>query len=117
MEKILNTEAFQWERPTGFDEGIEQAVVENTLDQVKRKGLRTRFVRFAPGAKTTVPFVHDYHEEVFLLSGDQCLLDKQTLEQLALYTKGSYFVRPAGTYHGPFSSNEGCILMEIHYYS
>jgi hypothetical protein len=27
-------------------------------------------LRFEPGARTATPFVHDYWEEVFLLSGD-----------------------------------------------
>lgn len=117
MEKLFNTESFPWKQPTGFDDGIEQFIVGDTLDQTEKNGIRTRFVRFAPGARTKVPFVHDYHEEVFLVEGDQSLLDKESLSLLDTYSKGAYFVRPAGTYHGPFSSNEGCLLMEVHYYS
>ena len=116
MEQVLRLETFEWQRPAGFDEGIEQVIIVDTLDQEKKRGVRTRFVRFAPGAATTVPFIHDYDEEVYLVEGDQALLDKATLRQVASYLKGAYFVRPAGTFHGPFASAAGCLLLEIHSY-
>lgn len=115
-EKISFIPCQKWESPSGFDLGIEQIVMEDSLDTEKKTGIRTRFVRFNPGAATKTVFVHDYHEEVYLVSGDQVLLDKETLEVKNKYTTGMYFVRPAGTNHGPFSSDSGCILFEIHYY-
>jgi hypothetical protein len=116
MESISRVDAFEWERPAGFDEGIEQVIIVDTLDQQAKTGMRTRFVRFAPGARTVVPFIHDYDEEVYIAEGDQTLLDKVSLEQIAGFDKGAYFVRPAGTYHGPFASAAGCLLLEIHSY-
>jgi uncharacterized RmlC-like cupin family protein len=116
MEKILNYANFNWESPKGFDDGIEQFVVKNTLDEVNKSGVRTRFVRFEAGAKTSVKFLHDYHEEVYLVEGDQILLDAGNLEPKEQYKSGEYFMRPAGTYHGPFTSEKGCVLFEIHYY-
>ncbi len=28
----------------------------------------------------------------------------------------TYAVRPPGVYHGPFQSEKGCVLFELHYY-
>jgi hypothetical protein len=50
--------------------GIQQKVLSGALDEAAKRGCRTRLLRFAPGAFTTEPFVHDYWEEVFLVSGD-----------------------------------------------
>ncbi|EIC9816426.1 TPA: cupin domain-containing protein [Vibrio parahaemolyticus] len=116
MEKILNIPSENWTSPTGFDLGIEQMIIEDTLDTEKKTGIRTRFVRFNSGAGTKEVFLHDYHEEVYLVSGDQILLDKDTFELKHKYTAGEYFIRPAGTHHGPFKSDDGCVLLEIHYY-
>ncbi|MRV75669.1 cupin [Duganella sp. FT92W] len=116
MEIIHRIEQAEWHRPAGFDPGIDQFIVADTLDQERKTGMRTRFVRFAPGAATKVPFIHDYDEEVYLVEGDQNLLDKNLLQEIKQYQQGAYFVRPAGTYHGPFSSTDGCLLLEIHSY-
>jgi len=116
MERVINIPSENWSTPPGFDPGIEQIIIEDTLDVDDKKGLRTRFVRFNPGAATKDVFLHDYHEEVYLVSGDQILLDKDTLSTKHKYTAGEYFLRPAGTHHGPFSSDSGCVLLEIHYY-
>lgn len=116
MESVLMIESANWERPAGFDEGIEQTIIVDTLDQHAKKGMRTRFVRFEPNASTKVPFIHDYDEEVYLVEGDQSLLGKVSLQKIETFATGTYFVRPAGTYHGPFASEKGCLLLEIHSY-
>ncbi len=116
MEQITRFSEFDWNAPVSFDAGIEQVIIKNTLDEINKSGVRTRFVKFNAGAKTNVKFIHDYHEEVYLIDGDQILLDPETLASKIKYSKGDYFLRPAGTYHGPFSSESGCILFEIHYY-
>lgn len=116
MEKILNIPSQNWASPPSFDSGIEQIIIKDTLDFENKTGVRTRFVRFNSGAATKDVFLHDYHEEVYLVSGDQILLDKDTLAEKHKYTEGEYFLRPAGTKHGPFSSESGCVLLEVHYY-
>lgn len=116
MERVLQIDSLAWESPPGFDAGISQVVLADTLDQVAKRGTRTRLVRFGPGARTTVPFVHDYEEEVYVLEGDQALLDAAATDIQAVYRGGMYFLRPAGTFHGPFSSEQGCLLYELHYY-
>jgi hypothetical protein len=59
-----------WEVPPGYPSGIQQKILAGSLDEKGKRGSRTRLLRFDPGIYTTAPFVHDYWEEVFLLSGD-----------------------------------------------
>ena len=59
-----------WETPAGYPRGIEQKILSGGLDEKNKRGTRSRLLRFAPGVYTTAPFVHDYWEEVFLVSGD-----------------------------------------------
>lgn len=114
MERVLNIGTLAWEHPPGFDDGIDQIVLLDSLDQQKKQGVRTRIVRFGPGAFTQVAFLHNYEEEVYLLEGDQSQSMPDGTQ--ARHEKGAYFIRPAGTSHGPFSSENGCLLFEIHYY-
>ena len=63
-----------------------------------------------------MPFVHEYWEEVFLVSGDLvCGSDAQGKGGES-FTGPTYCVRPPGVYHGPFTSKNGCLLLETHYY-
>ena len=98
-----------WETPEGYPDGIEQKILAGSLDEENKKGSRTRLLRFQPGAFTTKPFEHDYWEEVFLASGT-LTVGEETFEP---YT---YACRPPGTPHGPFRSEEGCLLVETHFY-
>jgi hypothetical protein len=59
-----------WETPAGYPEGIKQQILAGSLDEKNGRGSRTRHLRFDPGVYTTAPFVHDYWEEVYLISGD-----------------------------------------------
>jgi hypothetical protein len=54
------------EYPLGFSERI----LAGSLDEKNKVGNRTRILRIEPGAFSTVPFVHEYWEEVFLIEGD-----------------------------------------------
>ena len=99
-----------WRTPPGYPAGIEQKILAGALDENAKTGNRTRLLRFAPGARTSAPFVHDYWEEVFLLSGDLSVGDERKGPGL------TYARRPPGIHHGPFRSADGCLLFEIHYY-
>src|SRR5579871_2913274 len=88
-----------WRRPAGYPDGIDEKILAGALDEKARTGNRTRLLRFAPGARTTLPFVHEHWEEVFLFSGDLIVGDDAS-----------------GVAHGPFRSQAGCLLFEIHYY-
>lgn len=101
-----------WEVLEGYPSGIQQKILAGALDETGKSGSRTRFLRFAPGAFTTQPFVHEYWEEVLLLSGDLSVKN-EGWERFPPYT---YACRPPGAFHGPFRSETGCLLVEIHYY-
>lgn len=101
-----------WDVPPGYPSGIQQKILSGELDEANGRGSRTRFLRFEPGAFTTVPFVHKYWEEVLLISGDLSVRNGEW-ESFEPFT---YACRPPGAYHGPFRSEEGCLLVEFHYY-
>lgn len=105
-----------WEVPCGYPPGIEQQILAGTLDEEKKRGFRTRHLRFKPGAYTTKPFVHDYWEEVYLVSGDLIVGNNEKGEGGTPYGPHTYACRPPGIFHGPFKSEQGCLLLEWHYY-
>lgn len=105
-----------WEVPTGYPSGIHQKILSGALDESSRSGTRTRLLRFGPGVFTTKPFVHEYWEEVFLVSGDLTVGNDGNGEGGLSYHPFTYACRPPGAVHGPFRSKRGCMLLEIHYY-
>jgi ChrR Cupin-like domain len=105
-----------WETPPGYPAGIEQKVLTGALDETGRRGSRTRLLRFKPGVFTTKPFVHDYWEEVFLVSGDLVVGCDEQGKGGVPFKSGTYACRPPGACHGPFRSDTGCILFEMHTY-
>ena len=105
-----------WEVPPGYPPGIEQKILAGQLDETAGRGNRTRLLRFLPGVYTTAPFVHDYWEEVYLVSGDLTVGNDKNGQGGEAFAPNTYACRPPGTPHGPFKSNGGCLLLEIHYY-
>lgn len=105
-----------WETPPGYPRGIEQKILAGGLDEKNKRGSRTRFLRFAPGVYTTEPFVHDYWEEVYLVSGDLIVGSDEKGEGGEKFHPNTYACRPPGVYHGPFKSDGGCVLLEVHFY-
>ena len=57
-----------WETLPGYPEGIQQKILSGALDEINKRGTRTRLLRFAPGAFTTTQVVHEYWEEVYIVS-------------------------------------------------
>ncbi len=98
-----------WENIPGYPEGIKQKTLSGRLDEDKREGVRTRLLRFEPGAFTAEPFTHEYYEEVFQVSG-KLTVGGETFGPM------TYACRPPRVAHGPFRSDEGCLLFEIHYF-
>jgi hypothetical protein len=105
-----------WETPAGYPEGIKQQILAGSIDEKNKTGSRTRHLRFDPGVYTTAPFVHDYWEEVYLISGDLTVGNDANGKGGTSFKPGTYACRPPGAYHGPFKSENGCMLLEIHYY-
>jgi hypothetical protein len=59
-----------WHGIPGYPSGFSEKILAGSLDEKNKRGNRTRMLRIEPGTFSTKPFVHEYWEEVFLLSGD-----------------------------------------------
>ncbi|GAB3819054.1 hypothetical protein GCM10028799_25980 [Kribbella italica] len=70
----------------------------------------TRIARWAPGTTTDEVIRHEYFEEVYLLEGS---LTDLTLQRT--FGPGEYAARHPGMPHGPYSTDEGCTMLEIRY--
>jgi len=105
-----------WETPPGYPSGIKQKILASDLDETGKSGSRSRLLRFDSGAYTTAPFVHDHWEEVFLVSGDLIVGSDAQGRGGTAFVASTYACRPPGVKHGPFKSEQGCLLFEIHYY-
>jgi hypothetical protein len=91
-------------------EGLEGMAEELTLAIDEASGDYTRLTRFLAGADTTAfgSKSHEYPEEVFIVEGR--LYDAAFDRWLE---KGDYASRPPGEPHGPFRTDEGCLVLEI----
>ena len=105
-----------WATPEGYPSGIQQKVLASDLDERRKMGSRTRLLRFDAGVYTVAPFVHDHWEEVYLLAGDLIVGNDAEGNGGEPFTSPTYACRPPGVFHGPFKSDQGCLLFEIHYY-
>lgn len=98
-----------WTALPGFPDGIAIKTLSGNFDEMNKTGRRTRLVRLAPGVNSGATLTHDYWEEALILSGD--LSSDGTAEPTC-----SYSIRSPGTPHGPFTTRNGCILLEVQYY-
>jgi hypothetical protein len=107
-----------WQMPPGYPPGLDvkEKVLAGGLDTKNKRGSQTRLLKFAPGVFTTAPFVHDYWEEVYLVSGDLTVGNDKDGKGGTPFPQNTYACRPPGAAHGPFKSENGCVLLEIHYY-
>ena len=105
-----------WEVPPGYPDGIKQKILAADIDEANKTGSRSRLLKFDPGAYSTEPFVHDHWEEVYLVSGDLTVGNDANGEGGEPFKAPTYACRPPGVYHGPFKSEQGCLLFELHYY-
>ncbi|MDR3437320.1 cupin domain-containing protein [Telmatospirillum sp.] len=91
-------------------DGLSGLVEELTLSIDPETGEYTKLTRFLAGADTTsfAGKSHDYPEEVFIVSG--------RLYDVAFdlwLEAGHYASRPPGEFHGPFKTDEGCVVLEV----
>ena len=105
-----------WELAPGAGPGIEMKMLSGELDEINKIGVRTRLIRFKPGSFNTEVFVHDYWEEVYMISGSITLGNDNPGNPKITTQSPAYACRPPGTNHGPFRSDEGCMFLEIQYY-
>ena len=111
----LDTET-GWEPVPGGATGVEQKLLSGALDEDAKRGVRTRLIRFRPGTVAPNTFLHDYWEEVYLISGRLVTGCDEAGAGGTEFASPSYACRPPGTPHGPFASAEGCVFFEIQYY-
>src|SRR5215469_12646409 len=116
MEFVEIDMARGWETPPGYPLGIKQKILASDIDEAKQTGSRTRLLKFDAGVFTTAPFVHDHWEEVYLVSGDLTVGNDAQGAGGESFQAPTYACRPPGVYHGPFKSDHGCLLYEVHYY-
>ena len=105
-----------WHVPPGYPPSFTQKILAADIDETAKVGSRTRLLKLAPGAFSTVPFVHDHWEEVFVLSGDLIVGNDTQGHGGDQFQSPTYCCRPPGVFHGPFASKTGCVLYEIHHY-
>lgn len=107
-----------WALPDGYapDALAAEKILAGSLDEARKQGSRTRILRMEPGFISTKPFVHDYWEEVYLLDGEMNVGHDGTGQGGETFSGPTYAVRPPGVYHGPFKTDKGALLLEIHYY-
>jgi quercetin dioxygenase-like cupin family protein len=93
-------------------EGLEEVAEELTLAIDHETGDYTRLTRFKPGADTSALGAksHNYPEEIMMVQGR--LYDAAFDQWLEA---GDYASRPPGEKHGPFKTEEGCVVLEISY--
>src|ERR1700748_279086 len=100
----------------GYPWGFSEKILAGSLDEKNKVGNRTRILKIEAGAFSTVPCVHEYWEEVFLVSGDLVCGSDDKGKGGESFTGPTYCVRPPGVHHGPFTSKNGCLLLETHHY-
>jgi len=91
-------------------EGLDGLAEELTLSIDKETGEYTRLTRFHPGSDTAAfgPKSHAYPEEIFIVSGRLC---DQAFD--LWLEPGHYASRPPGELHGPFRTDDGCVVLEV----
>jgi hypothetical protein len=105
-----------WETPAGYPPGFKQKILASDLDERLKTGHRSRLLRIEPGSFTAMPFVHDHWEEVFLFQGDLTVGNDKNGGGGQSFCAPTFAVRPPGVHHGPFTTKNGCIMFELHYY-
>jgi hypothetical protein len=106
-----------WQEIPGGAPGVLQKPLSGALDEEARIGVRTRLIRFMPGAIAPQVFVHAYWEEIYILSGTLISGCSVTGQGGTAQVAPAYACRPPGTPHGPFCAPEGCMFLEIQYFA
>ncbi|MFE3835658.1 cupin domain-containing protein [Pseudogemmobacter sonorensis] len=102
-----------WQAVPGLP-GIYVMNLYDTLDETARTGRRTRLVKFDAGAESDRQLSHEYHEEVYLISGD--MYGFREAAGFGSFDVQAYVHRAPGTLHAPIGSKTGCVMLEIHYF-
>ena len=90
-----------WEVPEGYPLGMEQKILAGSLNEEAKTGSRTRLLRIGAGVFTTEPFVHEYWEEVYQLSGDLIVGNDAEGNGGESFQPNTYACRPPGAPRHP----------------
>ena len=96
-----------------WQQSVQDGVAERVLSRdAEDPKILTRLARWEPGLDTTPTGVitHDYVEEVYILEGS---LHDLTLDRT--FHAGDFACRPPGMPHGPYRTEDGCVLLETRY--
>ncbi|MEO0822708.1 MAG: cupin domain-containing protein [Pseudomonadota bacterium] len=104
-----------WSQIEGYPEGMVYRTLADDLDDAARTGSRTRLIRWPAGSVLPEAVIHETAEEVYVLEGDLVVTDAATGRETA-FPAHSYACRPGHVWHGPFRTETGCLLLEIHAY-
>ncbi|KAF2121219.1 hypothetical protein BDV96DRAFT_206508 [Lophiotrema nucula] len=111
----LSGEERQWNQ-------LELGITQLTLNHDASTGRGTYLQRWEPNTSNQIQnFVHDYIEEIFIIEGDFRDLKGRRSgsgelikgQDGDLWTKGSYAYRKPGMEHGPFKSEDGCLMFIV----
>lgn len=100
-----------WLPVAGYPEGFWYQELAGNLDG---DAVRARLVKFDAGAFTTAPVIHDTAEIVLVFFGDLVVGSDANGVGGRRFRAPSFAIRPADVRHGPFTSQHGCIMLEIH---
>jgi len=101
----LDPETIPWKKIMG-------GVYEKVLYRDDVTQAYTRLVKFDVGSRIDSVLVHDFFEEFLVIDG---ALTDSSLNKT--FTKGMFAMRRPGLKHGPFSSPDGCLAVEVRYYT
>ncbi len=107
-----------WESPgPNYPPGFSQKMLASDIDEVAKRGSRTRLLKIEPGA-----YLHRAVRARPLGGGvpgagrPRRRQRRARARAAAVPRAFTYACRPPGVHHGPFTTRGGCLLYEIHYY-
>lgn len=105
-----------WEAVPGYPSGVWRMTLADSLNIDQKSGRSTRLVRFDAGAVLPRAVLHEHCEEVFLYQGDLVVGCDKNGEGGEVFIAPTYAIRPEQIPHGPFTSRQGCLMLELHYF-
>ncbi len=92
------------------DPGLGHLGVVEKILSIDEHGNKTRLLKWPVCTTPGSTLVHTFWEETYILEGS--LYDHLNEKH---YLKGYYACRPPGMKHGPFTTETGALLIEMHY--
>jgi hypothetical protein len=97
--------------------GVRQKILAGGLDETNKRGFLNRLVRWEPGATIDKVIVHDFYEEVLVVSGELLVATPDDRTRVESFPAPSFACRPPRAPHGPFRAGpEGCVLFENQFF-